>query len=358
MEQDRTMDIEGLIGVLTQKGEGRYDRIREAVDAGDLRDPRLVGPAIAALGDRHTGLADLVAREFMPMLGELALPALVAGFDPKGKTAHGRRLTAIHRIDPEAAKNICRQHVADASKEVKLVIASCLAGDSANSDLLVVLGENRARDVKVAAIKAMAGVSEPEVIGFLISEIGGNCAFSVGETICKTGEIQMVNCLIERADAALDDLIAGVGEYPARLIDHLIHPTLQNSLSNPRVLAFLVRCFRHYPLLYPHTRTKVAALLAYVGDPTIDELILNSTHPIENITIVPRVALRAMTAPEFIEKFGELDRNNAPWDEWLKGILRMRRYPEPPYDLDPSWREILGTWSGDYERDSFFRYIE
>ena len=65
---------------LTTTGAGRLDAIKEAHERGAFRDLRMVTPALAALDDGYSEIADYLAENVLPIYGTAILPELKRAF--------------------------------------------------------------------------------------------------------------------------------------------------------------------------------------------------------------------------------------------------------------------------------------
>jgi len=133
-------DLYPIAAVLTRKGSGRIEALKEAASRGDLGDLRLVDALLAGLDDPSPEFADAVAAEALPTLGPAALPDLRRGLDLRGKAADARRLTALAAIDPGAGLDLCRRAIAEGSAAIKVRALEVLAAADPEEGATIALG--------------------------------------------------------------------------------------------------------------------------------------------------------------------------------------------------------------------------
>ena len=143
--------LKPLQEALTTTGSGRFEIIRDAHRRGAFGDLRLIKPALAALDDTYSEISDYVATRVLPIYGRAIVPELKAKFDPKGRLGHARRLTLMHRLDPEGTRGLVQRTLEEGSKEVKIAAIGCLGDSPDDIPFLLEQAKARARDVRQAA---------------------------------------------------------------------------------------------------------------------------------------------------------------------------------------------------------------
>jgi hypothetical protein len=172
--------LKPLQDALTKKGTGRFDVICEAHAQMAFHDLRLIRPALAALDDNYSEIADFVALQILPLYGEAILPELQAAFDPKGRAGHVRRLVLMHRLDPRGTRAYVQRALEEGSKEMRMAAIDCL-GDSPD-DLPFLLEQVKAKtkDVRAAALRALGRSDADDAVKALCDAIrGGDLALAV-----------------------------------------------------------------------------------------------------------------------------------------------------------------------------------
>jgi hypothetical protein len=161
--------LKPLLEALTTTGSGRLEIIKDGHDRGAFLDLRLVRPAISALDDSYPEIADFVSDHVLPLYGNAILSELRTRFDPKGRGGHVRRLKLMYQLDPAGSREIVTRALEDGSKEVRVAAIACL-GESPE-DLLFLLDQakSKSKDVRQAALEALARSGSPEAVAALRS---------------------------------------------------------------------------------------------------------------------------------------------------------------------------------------------
>ncbi len=160
-----------LIAALTSPGSGRLEIIRDAYQRDAFNDLRLVRPAIQALDDTYKEIAEFVGEHILPRYGKAIHPQVSQGFRIDGKTADARRLRLMHRLDPEATRDLVTEALEHGSKEVKLAALGCLEGRLDAVDFLLEQSRARSQEVRRAAYASMATIDHPDIVDRLIEHL-------------------------------------------------------------------------------------------------------------------------------------------------------------------------------------------
>jgi hypothetical protein len=260
--------LKPLMEALTTTGSGRLEIIKDAFERGAFSDLRLVKPALTAIDDPYPDIGDFIAEKVLPQYGKAVLPDLRGKFDIKGKGGHPRRLALMHRIDPEGTGPLVKEALENGSKEVKVVAIECLGTwpERLLSFLkplsyLLEQAAAKAKDVRQAALKALAKSDESEAIAALESALkGGDIEIAV-VPIRESTSPKLLQTVLLEADAQLSQLLAGKEKDKAKIrkqVERML--ALLECLrgkSNKAVEAFLLKCFA--------AREKLATIKAEPG---------------------------------------------------------------------------------------------
>jgi len=156
--------LKPLIAALTNSGGGRFEIIKSACERGAFNDLRLIDPAIQALGDSYTEMADLVAEKILPVYGPGIVPRLKLGIDLKGKKSDARRLIVMHKVDPAGTLELCKAALEDGSPEVKAAAVECLGKHEECLPLVLEQANAKSKIVRAAALEALAEHDQPEIV--------------------------------------------------------------------------------------------------------------------------------------------------------------------------------------------------
>ena len=166
--------LKPLLEALTSVGSGRLEVIKDAFERGAFLDLRLIKPALLALDDPHSEIADFVSDRVLPLYGKSILPELQAKLDLKGRSGHVRRLAFILRLDPEGSRELIKQALEEGSKEIKIQAIECL-GESPE-DLICLLDQlkSKSKDIRAAALRGLAKSDSQDAIAALRSALTGD----------------------------------------------------------------------------------------------------------------------------------------------------------------------------------------
>lgn len=153
----RYSELWPLKQALTEKGSGRYEIVRTAFEEKNpvLRDYRLQGCLIAALGDSYSEMADLV-KSILIAEDESIMPLLKQQLDPKGKREMARRVEVIEQIAKHRENEFYLTLLDNSSSLVKEAAVHALRHDQDNTDVLIQLAETEKGTVKQAAYASLA----------------------------------------------------------------------------------------------------------------------------------------------------------------------------------------------------------
>lgn len=90
--------LKPLIDSLTLRGPNRLEAIKQGVEAGLFNDVRTFAPAVNALRDSYSEIAEYVADHVIPLLGSAALPILHSEFDMQGGSGDARMLVCLYKL--------------------------------------------------------------------------------------------------------------------------------------------------------------------------------------------------------------------------------------------------------------------
>jgi len=190
-----------LIEALTTTGGGRERIIKDAHEQGVFQDFRLIEYAVGALNDVYPEIAEFVAEQVIPIYGASVAPRLREDLDPKGGRYHARRLKALYKVSPDEARDLGREMIDDATKEMKVAAIECLKGSEEDFELLAGLTKARAKDVRIAAYSALGSLANPEAIKLLRSLLSH-----------KKHSIELARFLKDNPDEGIRDEILRLAE--------------------------------------------------------------------------------------------------------------------------------------------------
>lgn len=198
--------LKTVAAAMTSTGSGRLEIIQEALERNPFPDPRLLGPAIDALDGSYYEVCDFVEAKVLPQYGKSIVPLIVEKFNRKGGAGDARRLSLLHRVDPEGADKYVRYALKDGSKEVKIVAISKLR-DPSDVSFLIEQATAKAADVREAAFQALAEIDSDEAATTLAAAIRKPRS-PLALKAAKQGKHPLIlAAVLEEAEKALAELL-------------------------------------------------------------------------------------------------------------------------------------------------------
>lgn len=172
-------ELNTLVGAMTNAPDARQRSrvIRDYAmsDRGAARDLRILPLVIPALSDGT--IAEVVVQYLVPALGEAIVPSLQRHLDlEKGRALDVRILRAIARIEGARATDLLREAIEKGVPDIRAAaIAELGRIDPLTAEpIAIVLAEkDRSKDVRVAAVHALAGAPSDEALDVLLRAFGG-----------------------------------------------------------------------------------------------------------------------------------------------------------------------------------------
>lgn len=232
--------LKPLVEALSASGAGRLEVIKSAVAGGAFDDLRLIEPAIRALGDNYPEIADLIAAKVLPAYGPGILPLLRKTFDCKGKKADARTLEVMHRLAPAGTLELCKQALADGSAEVKAAAIGCLGQHEDCLPLVLEQANAKNKDVRAAALKALAEHDRPEITKIFTDLIGGKALDILAGPFRRLRNRQVLNSLLEEGRKTFGLILKNDSEQIPRFVELL---RCLDARREPEVETFLLETF-------------------------------------------------------------------------------------------------------------------
>lgn len=171
-------ELQTLVGALTNNGENRHRAaiIGDAVFRGSARDLRILSLCVPALSDTY--IADVVETRLIPLMGRAVIPELRHALEiEKGRSLDQRILRSIVRIEGADAMDILHDAIARGSVDIRAAAIEefgRVAPREAEPVAVVLAEKDRSKEVKLAAIRALAQARGDEALDVLIRAFGGS----------------------------------------------------------------------------------------------------------------------------------------------------------------------------------------
>ena len=200
--------MQPLIDALTSQGGGREKIIREAFADGHFKDLRLIGPALSALDDSYSGIADFIALEVLPAYGKVIVPIvqsqlIIEGVNP----GQPRRLRLLGQVLGRDGWDLYVKALEDGSKEMRIAAIECLAPFDEALPLLQEQTRAKVADVRGAALRAMGKRTTDEAVDALIAAIKGKDLHRAVGPVRDNANPRLVAAVLAETDAAIQAMI-------------------------------------------------------------------------------------------------------------------------------------------------------
>lgn len=192
--------LKPLLEALTTTGSGRLEIIRDSFERGAFRDLRLVKPAIQAIDDTYSEISQFVGSKVLPLYGKAILPELRAKFDMKGRGGHLRRLSLMHKLDPEGSRETLKQVLDEGSKEIKIVAIGCLGESPEDLSYLLEQSKAKAKEVRAAALRALAKLDVPDALEAIKKGLAGADLQIAVRPLSKNRNPKLLKFVLDEAD--------------------------------------------------------------------------------------------------------------------------------------------------------------
>jgi len=149
--------LQPVLEALITRGAGRYEIIQQAFRNGLFNDLRLIMPAVNGLDDTYAEASDFLNNQVVPAYGNAVLPILLKTLDFTGGKGHARRLELIAALSGAEGNSLYLEALEKGSLEVKKSAIRALSLDPANEPLLISLTSDRKKEIRQAALSALAG---------------------------------------------------------------------------------------------------------------------------------------------------------------------------------------------------------
>ena len=136
-------------------------------------------------------------------------------YDYEGKGGHARRLRLMHKLDPAGTREAVMHAFEHGSKEVKVAAIACLGGSKSDLPILLEQAKVRNRDVRAAALEALANFSDAEAVEVLKEALRGNDIDLAVAPVRANRSPKLLAYVLDEARARIDALLAP-GDPPAK----------------------------------------------------------------------------------------------------------------------------------------------
>ncbi|MCU6711891.1 HEAT repeat domain-containing protein [Paenibacillus sp. J5C_2022] len=201
-------ELAPVMTALSTSGGGRYDVVKQAYDAGLFQDIRLLESAVRAMDDSFHDIANLAAEHIVPSYGERVLPLLLPSFNPLGKRADARKIRAIAAAGGDKVNELLLQTADNGSNDVRVEAIRAMAGRDMYMDRLVEWTTDKLKPIRMAAYEALAGSQSDSALDLLMEGIVGKDHYDIATIMKRCRNAELDNRII----LALQQLLQQVPE--------------------------------------------------------------------------------------------------------------------------------------------------
>ncbi|OXM83520.1 HEAT repeat domain-containing protein [Paenibacillus rigui] len=355
--------IKPVLEALTTKGPGRLEVLNLAYEEKRLTDFRLLWPAVAALDDSYSELAEFVWRKVIPSWGAEALPALQEQLDLQGGKGDARRLQLIHDQLGASGCELYLKAVAEGAPEVKAQAVELLGHYAEHEELILQQADEKRKEVRQAAYTALARLGTSRASERLYRALLSKDRELAVDPIRLSRDADLTVKVIEHIEelaAKLNLLDAGQLKDSA----HELHLALQclDDKKDAPILPLLQRLLTDNNFLIKGTedaQEAAAQLLLNLGLPEADQFAVTLGLEAGGKRFVSysfRAALRTLAPNEIYDRYAGFIKNkrDAASRELLKVFYNHtepvssyvaeawnRDQAEPAAAWDPRWLELF-----------------
>ncbi|MEK3685618.1 HEAT repeat domain-containing protein [Paenibacillus sp. FSL R10-2736] len=141
---------------LSTTGSGRYEIVIDAFKDGVFQDLRLLPPAVSALNDPYSELADFAMTDILPSYGPDIAGFLFESLDPAGGRSEVRKLEVIGKVGGDRYLEEMFRIAGSGSEDIRVAAMKWLAGHDQYVDALLEWTTDKKKAIREAAFSALA----------------------------------------------------------------------------------------------------------------------------------------------------------------------------------------------------------
>ncbi|PZD97462.1 hypothetical protein DNH61_02390 [Paenibacillus sambharensis] len=200
--------LKPVIDALTERGPGRLEAVKQGYEDNIFTDIRTYLPAVTALEDPYSEIADYMTNVVLPSMGANVLPILHAQLNLQGGQADARKLTVIHRLTGQASHALIAKALTEGAAPVKLAAIAAAAGSPDLEELLYEISYDRKKEIRAAALLALAKNGSDRAAERLFEALQGKDAEIAVEPLRRCDHPDTGQRLVETA-SELRDMVTG-----------------------------------------------------------------------------------------------------------------------------------------------------
>ncbi|MCA0757621.1 hypothetical protein KP806_21395 [Paenibacillus sp. N4] len=352
--------LKPLIDALTDRGPGRHEVIKQAYEDNIFADIRTYVPAVIALGDPYSEIADYMTDVVIPSMGTCVLPILHAKLNLQGGQADARKLIIIHKLSAQASHDLIAKAMMEGAIPVKLAAIGAGTGNPDLEDLLHEISYDRKKEVRAAALLAVAKNGSDRAVERLFEALKSKDAEIAVEPLRRCNHSYVGQRLVEEASVLCDILIGG--QLDAASVERMM--AVLNAMEgkcDPAIEEFLVKLLQNQAFIMKETESMQACaahLLLEFGTPTAFEMLHGLRGRTNILEYAFRAALRSLPREAVYDHYhGYLAKKQSaagkallrachdiaiPVTIALHEFVNDQEFEQrPEYDWDPRWVQLF-----------------
>lgn len=213
--------LKPLLEILTTKGQGRLEQLRQAIQDNIYMDLRALPMMCAGLDETFPEIAELIAETIRTGYGEQALPVLYQQINLQGGKGDARRLQLIHRLSGKSGEQIVLDAANNGSVELKVAAIGALGEYQHHEALLLEMSRERRKEVRQAAFDSLASIGSAAALDRLFEAMTSKDRDMAIEPIRRTHSTVLLERVIEQAKNSFADYSRTEGKERSAAIEQL-----------------------------------------------------------------------------------------------------------------------------------------
>ncbi|GMK37277.1 hypothetical protein PCCS19_03300 [Paenibacillus sp. CCS19] len=331
--------LKPLLDILTTKGQGRLEQLRQAVQDGIHMDLRALPVMCRALDETFPEIAELITDTIRTGYGQLAVPVLREQINVQGGKGDVRRLQLIHQLSGVSAEveQLLLNAATQGSVDLKIAAISLLGDYKQQESLLLELSRDKRKEVRQAALHALASIGTDAALDRLCEALTSKDRDLAVEPIRRAQSVKLLRRIIGLASQQVEQFVSASPESKERtkaaeqlhaevLCLHGVETELASSnmswhrriTISPATLACTEECFAllrtilsSAEFIAPETevvRDNAAELLLSINTEDSNRLLMEHPHTnaVNLLAFRFRAAYRQLRPSELYERFSPL----------------------------------------------------
>ncbi|MBD3919398.1 HEAT repeat domain-containing protein [Paenibacillus sp. PR3] len=214
--------LKPLLDILSTKGQGRLEQLRQAVQDGVHLDLRALPMMCSALDETFPEIAELVAETIRTGYGDSALPLLRRQINLQGGKGDARRLLLIERLAGSEAESLVLDAAENGSVDLKIAAISTLGEYAQHESLLLEMSREKRKEVRQAAFDSLASLGTDAALNRLFEALTSSKDRELAiEPIRIANSTALIQRIIQLAEQSLETYMRSEGKERGAAIEQL-----------------------------------------------------------------------------------------------------------------------------------------